>query len=58
MRKTAIWTILGFSPLPPINDVEEQWAKLESSNVMDLQPRRNLISAVTLELPDQILDYY
>ena len=50
MRKTAIWTILGFSPLPPINDVEEQWAKLESSNVMDSQPRRNLISAVTLEL--------
>ena len=27
MGKTAIWTILCFSPLPPINNVEEQWAK-------------------------------
>ena len=24
MGKTAIWTILCFSPLPPLNNVEEQ----------------------------------
>ena len=24
MGKTAIWTILFFSPLPPLNNVEEQ----------------------------------
>ena len=37
MGKTAIWTILCFSPLPPLNNVEEQWAKLASSNVMGSQ---------------------
>ena len=35
--KTAIWTILCFSPLPPLNNVEEQWAKLASTNVMGSQ---------------------
>ena len=34
MGKTAIWTILCLSPL---NNVEEQWAKLASSNVMSSQ---------------------
>ena len=28
MGKTAIWKILCFSPLPPLNNVEEHWAKL------------------------------
>ena len=37
MGKTAIWTILCFSPLPPLNNVEEQWAKLASSNVIGSQ---------------------
>ena len=37
MGKTAIWTILCFPPLPPLNNVEEQWVKLASSNVMDSQ---------------------
>ena len=32
MGKSAIWTILCFSPLPPLKNVEEQWAKLASSN--------------------------
>ena len=26
--KTAIWTILCFSPLPPLNNVEEQWGTI------------------------------
>ena len=34
MGKTAILTVLCFSPLPPLNSVEEQQAKLASSNVM------------------------
>ena len=34
MGKTAIWTVLCFSPLPPLNNVEEQLAKLASSNVV------------------------
>ena len=34
MEKTAIWAILCFSPLPSLNNVEEQWAKLASSNVI------------------------
>ena len=29
--------ILCFSPLPPFNNVEEQWAKLTSSNVIGSQ---------------------
>ena len=37
MGKTAIWTILCLSPLPPLNNVEEQWAKLASGNVMGWQ---------------------
>ena len=37
MGKTAIWTILCFSPVPPLNNVEEQWAKLSSSNVISSQ---------------------
>ena len=37
MRKTAVWTILCFSPLPPLNNFEEQKAKLASSNVVALQ---------------------
>ena len=37
MGKTAIWTILCLSPHPPLNNVEEQWAKLASSNVMGPQ---------------------
>ena len=35
--KTDIWTILCFPPLPPLNNVEEQWSKLASSNVASLQ---------------------
>ena len=34
MGKTAIWTVLCFSPLPPLNNVEELLAKLGSSNVI------------------------
>ena len=37
MGKTAIWTIMSFSPLLPLNNVEEQWEKLASSNVMSSQ---------------------
>ena len=37
MGKTAIWTIMCFSPLHPLNNVEEQWAKLASSNVIGSQ---------------------
>ena len=37
MGKTAIWTILCFSPLPPLNNVEKQWAKPVSSNAIDSQ---------------------
>ena len=37
MGKTAIWTILCLSTLPPLNNVEEEWAKLASSNVMGSQ---------------------
>ena len=35
--KTAIRTILYFLPLPPLNNVEEQSAKLASSNVISSQ---------------------
>ena len=34
MGKTAIWTILCLSLVPPLNNVEEQWEKLASSNVI------------------------
>ena len=37
MGKTAIWTISCLSPLLPLNNVEEQWAKFASSNVMGSQ---------------------
>ena len=37
MGKTAIWTILCFSLLPSLNNVEEQWEKLVSSNVFSSQ---------------------
>ena len=37
MGKTAIRAISCFSPLLPLNNVEKQWAKLESSYVMGLQ---------------------
>ena len=37
MGKTAIWTILCFSPLPLLNNVEEQWAKLAWSNFIGSQ---------------------
>ena len=37
MGKTTIWTIYCFSSLSPFNNVEEQWAKLASSNVMSSQ---------------------
>ena len=37
MRKTAIWAILCFYPLPPLNNVEKQQAKLASSFVMGSQ---------------------
>ena len=37
MGKTAIWTILCFCPLPPLNNIEEQWARLAPSNVIGLQ---------------------
>ena len=37
MGKTAVWTILCFSPLPRRNNVEEQQAKLASRNVIGSQ---------------------
>ena len=37
MGKTVIWKILSFPPLLPLNNVEEQWAELLSSNVFVLQ---------------------
>ena len=37
MRKTAIWAISCLYPLPPLNNVEEQQAKVASSCVMDSQ---------------------
>ena len=37
MGKTAIRAISCFSPLPPLNNVEKQGAKLASSYVMGLQ---------------------
>ena len=37
MGKTAIWTILCFYPLPTLNNVEKQWAKVASSYVMGSQ---------------------
>ena len=37
MGKTAIWTILCFFPLPPLNDLEEQSEKLASSNAIGSQ---------------------
>ena len=35
--KTAFWATFYFYPLPSLNNVEKQWAKLVSSYVMDLQ---------------------
>ena len=32
-----MWTTLCFSPLPPLNNVEQQGAKLASSNVIGSQ---------------------
>ena len=37
MVKTVIWAMLCFSPIPPLNNVKEQWVKPASSNVMSLQ---------------------
>ena len=37
MGKIATWAILCLSPLPPLNNIEEQWEKLASINVMGLQ---------------------
>ena len=37
MGKTAIWEILCFYPLPPLNNVENQRAKFASSYVMGSQ---------------------
>ena len=37
MGETAVWTILCFSPLSPLNNVEEQLAKLASSHVICFQ---------------------
>ena len=37
MGKIDIWTMLCLSPLPPFNNVGEQWTKLASSNVIALQ---------------------
>ena len=37
MGKTDIWRILSLPPLPPLNNVEEQWAKLASSIFIALQ---------------------
>ena len=39
MGKTAIWEISCFCSLPPLNNVEKQWAKFVSSNVMGSQHR-------------------
>ena len=37
MGKAATWTISCFSSIPPLNNVEKQWAKLASSYVMGSQ---------------------
>ena len=37
LEKAAIWTVLCFSPIPPLNNVEEQWVKLASNSVMGSQ---------------------
>ena len=37
MGKTAIWAISCFFPLPPLNNVEKQTAKLAPSYVMGSQ---------------------
>ena len=37
MGKTALWAISCFYPLPPLNNVEKERAKLASSYVMGLQ---------------------
>ena len=37
MGQTAIWTILCFYPLPPLNSVEKQLAKVASSYVIGSQ---------------------
>ena len=37
MGKTDIWRILSLPPLPPLNNVEEEWAKLASSIFIALQ---------------------
>ena len=37
MGKTAIWTILCFYPLSPLNNVEKQLSKIASSYVIGSQ---------------------
>ena len=37
MGKNVIETIFYFYPLPPLNNVEKQWAKLESGYPMGSQ---------------------
>ena len=37
MRKTAIWEISCFYPLPPLNNVEKQRAKVASSYIIGSQ---------------------
>ena len=37
LEKTAIWTVLCFSPIPPLNNIEEKWVKLASNSVMGSQ---------------------
>ena len=37
MGKTASWAILCFYPLPPLNNVEKQQAKLTSTYVLGSQ---------------------
>ena len=37
IEKTAIWAISCFYPLPPLNNVEKDWAKFASGYVMGLQ---------------------
>ena len=37
MEETAIWTILCFYPVPPLNNVEKQWSKVASGYVMGSQ---------------------
>ena len=37
MGKTAIWTILCFSHLFSLNNVEEQWGRLTPGNVIESQ---------------------